>query len=51
MIDNLALLIFGSLVVYTVFRAIKLDAVIPWFSTESEEHLPSEYRQKSKKKT
>ncbi len=44
MIDNLALLLFGSLVVYTVFRAIKLDKIIPWFSAESEKHMPPSKR-------
>ena len=40
MIDILSLLLFGLLIVYTVFRAIKLDAIIPWFSDESEKHMP-----------
>lgn len=37
MIDNISLLVFGLLVVYTVFRAIKLDRVIPWFSAETKQ--------------
>lgn len=36
MIDNAALLLFGLLIVYTVFRAIKLDKLMPWFSADSE---------------
>lgn len=36
MIDNAALLIFGSLIVYTVYRAIALDKTIPWFSSGEE---------------
>ena len=35
MVDNVSLLLFGLLVVYTVFRAIKLDGLIPWFSAET----------------
>lgn len=38
MIDNAALLLFGLLVIYTVFRAIKMDRVIPWFSVETKQH-------------
>jgi len=48
MIDNLALLIFGSLIVYTVFRAVKLDAIIPWFSTKSKSYLPKDGQRKRK---
>jgi uncharacterized paraquat-inducible protein A len=36
MIDNVALLLFGLLILYTVFRAIKLDKLLPWFSAASE---------------
>jgi hypothetical protein len=32
MIDVLAIFLFSLLIVYTVFRAIKLDKLIPWFS-------------------
>lgn len=35
MIDIVAILFFGLLVVYTVFRAIRLDSLIPWFSADS----------------
>jgi hypothetical protein len=35
MIDNVSLLLFGLLIIYTVFRAIKLDQLIPWFSAET----------------
>jgi uncharacterized paraquat-inducible protein A len=38
MIDNVSLLLFGLLVVYTVFRAIKLDRLIPWFSADSKQY-------------
>lgn len=38
MIDNAALVVFGLLVIYTVFRAIKLDRVIPWFSAETRKY-------------
>lgn len=41
MIDNAALLLFGFLIVYTVFRAIKLDRLIPWFSTDSRQEEPA----------
>jgi hypothetical protein len=37
MIDNAAILIFSTLIVYTVFRAIKLDKILPWFSAGSEQ--------------
>jgi uncharacterized paraquat-inducible protein A len=36
MIDNVALLLFGLLILYTVFRAIKLDKLLPWFAAVSE---------------
>jgi hypothetical protein len=42
MIDTAALLVFSSLIVYTVIRAIKLDKLIPWFSSEDQQQsLPS----------
>lgn len=34
MIDIVAILMFSSLIVYTVFRAIKLDRLLPWFSAK-----------------
>jgi uncharacterized paraquat-inducible protein A len=40
MIDNLAILIFSSAIVYTVFRAIKLDKMLPWFASKFEEQQP-----------
>lgn len=49
MIDNAALLIFGLLIVYTVFRAIALDKTTPWFSTgdaEPKEIPPKTQQQK-----
>jgi len=39
MIDNIAVLVFSSLIVYVVFRAIKLDKLISWFSIDSEQEL------------
>lgn len=36
MIDIFATFVFSSLVVFTVFRAIKLDRKIPWFSIGEE---------------
>jgi hypothetical protein len=39
MIDTVAILLFSSLIVYTVFRAIKLDKLLPWFSANSEEQV------------
>lgn len=33
MIDNAAILIFGLLIIYTVFRAVRLDRQRPWFTT------------------
>lgn len=42
MIDNASILVFGLLVVYIVFRAIKLDKLIPWFSADTRSYkLPS----------
>ncbi len=44
MIDNLAILIFGSFIVYTVYKAIQLDKITPWFgeAREKKEHPPKE---------
>ena len=39
MIDTAAILLFSTLIIYTVIRAIKLDKVLPWFSRE-EQQLP-----------
>jgi hypothetical protein len=39
MIDIVAILLFSSLIVYTVFRAIKLDKLLPWFSANSDEQV------------
>jgi uncharacterized paraquat-inducible protein A len=36
MIDNAAILVFSSLIVYTVFRAVKLDKLLPWFSADDQ---------------
>jgi uncharacterized paraquat-inducible protein A len=40
MIDNAAILLFGTLVVYTVLRAIKLDRLLPWFSKDEQQPPP-----------
>ncbi|WP_306391387.1 hypothetical protein [Telluria beijingensis] len=50
MIDNAALLLFGLLIVYTVFRAIKLDRQIPWFSKDSTPVEPPADRKPTVKK-
>lgn len=51
MIDNIAVLIFSTLIVYVVFRAIKLDKLIPWFSTNSEEQLRQRQRELAQKRS
>lgn len=48
MIDSLALLIFGLAIVYTVFRAIKLDQKMPWFTKDSEPPAPTVKRKREK---
>jgi hypothetical protein len=40
MIDTATILIFSTLIVYTVVRAIKLDKLLPWFSDQDEQGLP-----------
>lgn len=40
MIDVAAVLIFGLLIIYTVFRAVKLDKVIPWFRVDRTPKAP-----------
>lgn len=47
MIDNVALLLFGLLILYTVFRAIKLDKLLPWFAPNTE--LPQQRTGKHRK--
>lgn len=37
MIDTASLLLFSAMVVYTTFRAVKLDKLLPWFSRNSEQ--------------
>jgi hypothetical protein len=37
MVDNIAIFFFSSLIVYIVFRAVKLDRLLAWFSTEEQE--------------
>lgn len=39
MVDNVAILVFSTLIVYTVFRAIKLDKLLPWFSANEQRVL------------
>jgi uncharacterized paraquat-inducible protein A len=41
MIDNIAIIVFSSLIVYTVYRAVKLDNLLLWFSTEEQQPPPS----------
>jgi uncharacterized paraquat-inducible protein A len=41
MIDNIAIIVFSSLIVYTVYRAVKLDKLLLWFSTEEQQPPPS----------
>ena len=40
MIDTAAILLFSSLVVYTVIRAIKFDKLLPWFSKDAPQPPP-----------
>jgi hypothetical protein len=40
MIDNIAIIVFSSLIVYTVFRAVKLDQLLLWFTTEEQQPPP-----------
>ena len=48
MIDNLAILLFSVLIVYTIFRAIRLDKILPWFSG-LEEKPPSLSRKEERR--
>jgi uncharacterized paraquat-inducible protein A len=41
MIDNAAILLFSTLIIYTVIRAIKLDKLLPWFSKDEQQSPPS----------
>lgn len=53
MTDNIAILIFSTAIVYTVFRAVKLDRILPWFSANIEEQfqqLKLDEQKNSKKK-
>ncbi len=36
MIDNFSIIFFGGLIIYTAYKAIKLDQMIPWFQTKDE---------------
>lgn len=40
MIDNFAILLFSTLIVYAVLRAVKLDKLLTWFSAEEQKPLP-----------
>lgn len=42
MIDNFSIIFFGFLIIYFVFKAIKLDKILPWF-----QDVPSNDRTKS----
>lgn len=48
MIDITSLLLFSGLIVYTIFRAIKLDKLLPWFSSDSEQQ-PEQSKQAIRK--
>lgn len=41
MIDNVAILVFSALIIYTVYRAIRLDRLLPWFSADSDREAAS----------
>ncbi len=41
MIDNFAIFLFSVLIVYTVFRAIRLDSIIPWFKADDQQEPPA----------
>lgn len=49
MIDNASLLVFGLAILYTVFRAVRLDKLIPWFAPDSERHVPPSEKKKKNK--
>lgn len=52
MIDNIAVFIFSLAIVFTVFRAIRLDKKLPWFSANIEQEarqLQLEEQKRSKK--
>jgi hypothetical protein len=34
MIDNFSIIFFGMLIIYTAYRAVKLDKMVPWFFSE-----------------
>jgi hypothetical protein len=40
MIDNAAILLFSTLILYTAVRAIKLDRLLPWFSKDDQQPPP-----------
>jgi hypothetical protein len=40
MIDNAAILLFSTLIAYTVIRAIQLDKLLPWFSKDEQQPPP-----------
>lgn len=53
MIDNIVVLLFSLAIVYTVFRAVKLDKKLPWFSENIEQQakqLRLDEQKKSKKR-
>lgn len=40
MIDNFAIFLFSTLIVYTVLRAVKLDKLLSWFSAVEQKPAP-----------
>jgi hypothetical protein len=41
LVDTIAILISHVLILYTVFRAVKLDRELPWFESEPSEVGPN----------
>lgn len=37
MIDNFSIIFFGALIIYTAYRAMKLDKMTPWFQIQNEQ--------------
>jgi hypothetical protein len=37
MVDTIAILITHALILYTIYRAVKLDQTLPWFGPEDSE--------------
>jgi uncharacterized paraquat-inducible protein A len=47
MIDTAAILLFSTLIIYTVIRAIQLDKVLSWFSREEQQLPPAAKKKRS----